>query len=121
MTNFDKYKAILTSSKHRAERGQLIAGQRLRDAAIEQVGNAYQAWIARRLAFIRSLPTGREFTTDQVWAAASAADHKIAEPRAMGAVMVEAQALRLIRPTGSYMKSSRPACHARPVAIWERL
>lgn len=120
MTNYEKYKALTAKAKALHVRTGLAAGEAARDASVAQVGNAYQAWISRRLAFIKSLPVGREFTTDQLWAAAPAADHKITERRAMGAVMVEAQALGLIRPTGEYMKSSRPACHARPIAIWVR-
>jgi hypothetical protein len=120
MINYDKYKAIVAKAQALHVRTGLAAGEAARDASVAQVGNAYQAWIGRRLAYIKSLPAGREFTTDQVWAAAPAADHKIAERRAMGAAMTLAMAEDLIRPTGEYMKSSRPACHARPVAIWVR-
>ena len=120
VTNYDKYKALRAAAQAKITRAGLTAGGAARNAAVAQVGGAYQSWVARRLAFIKSLPSGREFSTDQVWLAAPAADHKISEPRAMGAVMMLAQAEGLISPTGEYEKSARPQCHARPVAIWQR-
>jgi len=61
-----------------------------------------------------------EFTTDKVWEELltfSTADTP--EPRAMGAVMVQARKLGYILPTNTYLNSSRVSCHNRPLRIWE--
>lgn len=89
-----------------------------RDAAIETVTRgAPAAWLAAAAKLIRDMPRETLFTTDDLWA-------KLAhppEPRAMGAVVKHASTTGLITATGRYVRSARAACHARPVAVWERL
>lgn len=62
---------------------------------------------------------GQPFTTDDVWAllekVSIAATH---EPRALGAVMRQAQREGLIRSTGTWQKTTRPQAHTRPCAVW---
>ena len=82
---------------------------------------SYTSWIMRRLQFIRELPCNRLFSTDQIWAAASDADRKVPEPRAMGQVMAEAHGMGLIEHTGRYERSTGSKCHGRPVAIWRKI
>lgn len=89
-----------------------------RDAAIEDVRRgAPVEWLAAAMSLIRSFPPGRLFTTDALWEKLPAPP----EPRAMGAVIRHAADLGLIRSTGHYWKSGRVQCHARPVAVWERV
>lgn len=89
--------------------------------AIGRAGeNADERWTRDARSAIRTVAfKGVEFTTDAVWElldkVSSARTH---EPRAMGALMREAQRAGLIRTTGAYIKSSRPDCHLRPCAVW---
>jgi len=62
--------------------------------------------------------TGREFTTDDIWAALGDDAERITEPRVLGAVMRQLAKSNRITGTGSYRNSARPACHARPVKVW---
>jgi hypothetical protein len=59
------------------------------------------------------------FTTDDVWAKIGTTTNT--EPRALGGVMIEMAKSQVIRNTGRFQKSTRKACHSRPVAIWESL
>lgn len=87
-----------------------------RDAALARTaGAAPGTWIADARNIIGLLASsGREFSSDEVW---SMLRHP-PEPRALGAVMRQAAADGLIRGTGRTRPSTRPDCHARPVAIW---
>lgn len=67
--------------------------------------------VVQRLA--RELP---EFSTDQVWMELQ--EHVVREPRALGAVMRAAARYGWVRNSGRYVKSSRTACHSRPVPLW---
>lgn len=82
--------------------------------------HANQVWLrdARRAVEVlaaKMLP----FTTDDVWAllekVSVAATH---EPRALGAVMRQAQRDGLIRRTGGWISTTRPQAHTRPCAVW---
>lgn len=88
-----------------------------RDSAIAAVYSAAdERWRAHALDTIRLLADQfREFTTDEVWEALVLRPR---EPRALGAMMREAAAQRMIVATDRYRNSARPACHARPVRIW---
>lgn len=97
----------------------MTEAERARDAAIELVAAPAAEWIARVVAMIRAQGSGTLLTTDDLWGALG--DDRPSEPRAMGAAVKHAAELNLIRSTGGYRKSSRPRCHARPVAIWVRV
>jgi hypothetical protein len=58
-----------------------------------------------------------EFTTDDVWS--EMGDETIIEGRAMGAAMRRARADGVCVPTQTYRPSDRPACHGRPVRVWQ--
>lgn len=60
------------------------------------------------------------FTTDEVWEWLEMfSTHTTHDPRAMGAVMRWAVQARICQPTQTYRNSTRPACHKRPVRVWE--
>lgn len=90
--------------------------RRRRDEAVERVGtNADDEWKRRALDAVRVLAeSGQNFTSDDVWARVGSPR----EPRALGAVMRDAQRRELCVPTPDYRPSARPECHARPVRVW---
>ena len=59
----------------------------------------------------------REFTTDEV--AAELTDWQIREPRLLGPAMLRAQRAGWIVPTDRVRKTSNPAAHRRPKAVWQ--
>lgn len=94
----------------------LFAAAEARDRAIDIVeANMPNDWReeASRIIF-RLARTCDEFTTDEVWAGLS----QPPEPRALGAVMRQAQRDGWIRPTDRVRNSVRVECHARPVRVW---
>lgn len=90
-----------------------------RDAALDQVEeHANPEWLATAEAYVRRLPSGLCFTTDDVW------DHlgELAthEPRALGAVMMRLAKARVVAKTGNYRPTTRKQAHARPIPVWMR-
>lgn len=98
------------------------AGERARDVAVAQVdANAAPQFRAAAAAYIRGLPAGRIFTTDDVWAHLYLAGaDQTHEPRAMGPVVLRASRDGLIEKTGTYVNTQRPGSHARPIPRWRR-
>lgn len=94
-----------------------------RDEALDRVDrNADERWKTYAYDVVRYLcDTQRTFSTDDVWDILDDADVTTHEPRALGAVVQRAKRDGLCRPTGNYVQSTRPECHARPVAVWESL
>lgn len=99
-------------------------GELYRDEAIARVERhaapdwKAEAWDAVQVVAARA----EEFTTDEVWAELAqrrngASTH---EPRAMGAIMRNAEAAGLIEPTERWRLSDRAACHRRPMRVWRR-
>lgn len=84
-------------------------------AALTQVeANAPADWKnAASAVLARLAASGEPFTTDDVWAALPHPP----EPRAIGALIRAAAHAGRIRRVG-WRASSRPECHARPVAMW---
>lgn len=108
LTPYAPYKAVVVN----------LAAEAARDEAIRNVERgAPAAWLAAASALIKAFPAGTHFTTDDLWAKLTSPP----EPRAMGAVVKHASMTGLITSTGRYLKSARAECHARPVAVWERL
>lgn len=58
----------------------------------------------------------QEFTTDEV--AAELTDWRIAEPRMLGPAMRRAQQAGWIAATDRMRKTTNPAAHCRPKAVW---
>jgi len=111
-----------TDGENKVNLLDIIAATEARDAAIAQVASATDAdWKAEVWAVIERFAAGDEFTTDTIWQACH--DEGIAtprEPRALGAIMVEAARSRLVAATDRYVASRRVACHARPIRVWVR-
>ncbi|HVA28084.1 MAG TPA: hypothetical protein VNF68_07880 [Candidatus Baltobacteraceae bacterium] len=75
-------------------------------------------WKALALERIRFLAaTARAFSTDDVWSILDPLP-KPEDARALGPVLRQAQDLGLILRCDMTTVSKRPACHARPVAVW---
>ena len=99
----------------------VAAGITARDKAIAQVeANADPTWKTQARNAIRWLVRSRlEFTTDDVWQEMADRRYELPrEPRAIGALMVEAAREGLIEATDRYVPSARPDCHRRPVKVW---
>jgi hypothetical protein len=93
-----------------------------RNHAISQVeNNARTDWLNAAAETVITLATRHhEFTTDDMWDALQHIDAPH-EPRAMGAVMVQAARRKIIIKTDRVQNSRRIECHARPIAIWQSL
>lgn len=96
-----------------------------RDEAIDRVErNANADWAEAAYLACRIVAEQNDhFTTDNVWGVMELFFPQYAthERRAMGAVMRRLVRENIIRSTSHYTKSSRPECHARPLAVWESL
>lgn len=100
------------------EQGDLFA---ITQEAVQRAADhANGEWLRDAQQAVRSLAARREpFTTDDVWGLLSATSTATThEPRALGAVIRQAQRDELIRHTGDWRKSTRPECHTRPCAVW---
>lgn len=84
--------------------------------------HANQNWVRIATNVICDLAFSRQsFTTDDVWTVLETAYPSVTtqEPRALGPLMRSAARQGLIRATGGYIPSTRPACNARPIMVWE--
>lgn len=97
------------------------AAQLARDAAIGRVeAGADPTWVERVLRVVGRVARSRaEFTTDDVWAALNGAGSAVREPRAMGAVLRQAQRLGWCTPTDRVVPSARVVSHGRAVRVWQ--
>lgn len=88
-------------------------------AAIEQAGaNSPKEWQARVLDAVRKLAQGQEeFTADDVWKVVP--DWTVVEPRALGAVMRQAQRDGVCITTNRFVTSRRR--HGAPIRVWRSL
>lgn len=92
-------------------------------AAINQAeDNADADWYAEALWAVLWLAKRKDyFTTDDVWEAMANIEATTHEPRAIGAVMRQASRDGQCTPTDYYNKSTRRACHSRPLRVWKSL
>ena len=90
-----------------------------RDEAIDRVEeNAHEAWKkAAYMSITCCLTEGMAFTTDDLWRLLEMWGYQTHEPRAMGAIIRDAQRRGWIKPQG-WTQSTRKECHARPVRVW---
>jgi len=98
--------AAIIARDEAIERGWQNSADKFKDEAIK--------------AIVVISETEDEFTTDDVWSYFE--DNKIVlthDGRALGGAMKRAEALGLIAPTDRFVSSDRPACHRRPVRVWE--
>jgi hypothetical protein len=75
----------------------------------------WQALAFERVRFLAA--TMPAFSTDDLWSEIETLP-KPTDPRALGPVMQGAQAAKLIAKSDFTTTSQRPACHARPIAVW---
>lgn len=92
--------------------------------AVERVErNASSEWLTLARDAILLIAQHRQtFTTDSVWAIL--ARWNVEEPhesRAIGAAMRRAQSAGWCKPTEQVSHSIRPACHRRPLRVWQSL
>jgi hypothetical protein len=96
--------------------GGLAEGERRRDAALQLLRDRRAIWVRRgRRALLRRLLDAGTATADDVRAAVTLPPDL--DPRCMGAVPGELADAGIIRPAG-YVRTARPAGHARPVLCW---
>lgn len=94
-----------------------------KEEAIERsMGNANERWKTAALDTIVEIAQKTpSFTSDDVLAVLDRLDVKTHDTRALGGIFVQAARLGWIRKTGAYVPSKRPACHSRPILVWESL
>lgn len=81
--------------------------------------NADESWVTAALAAVFRVASTREhFTVDHVWLEGEGLPSP-REPRAMGSVMRVADKAGWISPTSDHWMSKRPACHRRPLRVWQ--
>lgn len=93
------------------------------EEAIDRVeANAPEEWLDAVERIVRDdFVPGQSFTTDYIWARlADLAVDPPHEPRAMGAAIRRLKAGKVIRHTGTYVRSIRKEHHGGPVAVWVR-
>ncbi len=102
------------------KRGQ--AAQAAADEAIARVeAGADEDWLRHALNAVENCAMRMvHFTTDDVWDRLTNLEHP-PEPRALGAVMREAAKRGWVETTDRIRKSTRVACHGRPVRVWKSL
>lgn len=76
---------------------------------------AQDVWRAEALDWFAALMPGREITSTDLIDAVGMPP----SPNAVGALMRAAATRKLISPTGRYVSSPRPTCHAAVVQVWE--
>jgi len=101
-------------------------GARLRDQAIDRVGQANVEFVNFACGKVEELARSqRFFTTDDVWAVIHASGEFVSftDARAMGAVMKRMQKEGIIAPTDPprFQRSKRAVCHRNPKLVWESL
>ena len=88
----------------------------------ESDDDARPAWIAQVTTLVRSLALKqREFTSDEVWSEVHEKLSLPLEPKLIGNALQRAQREGWILKTDRVRRSTRPACHRRPAAIWRSL
>jgi hypothetical protein len=82
---------------------------------------ANEEWLyAASKALLEVSRKKKTFTTDDIWEQIPASI-TTPEPRALGALMLEASKQGIIKTTGRVKKSKRRECHNRPLQIWKSL
>jgi hypothetical protein len=98
---------------------QIHLAETARDLAIMRAEYAASDdWKSEAMCVIWAVAKSQpNLTTDDVWDLLAEAR----EPRAMGAMMKNAQREGWIRPLSTWALSRRPICHCRPVRMWQSL
>ena len=92
------------------------------EALAAVAAHADRQWKDIALSIVRHIASVLpELTTDNVWLALSETLAHTPEPRAIGAIMLQAARRGWIAPTDRVVKTVRPEAHKRPIAIWKSL
>jgi hypothetical protein len=102
---------------------QIELGIKARDDAIARAGaHAEAQWRECCRAAIEFVAaTHAEFTSDDVWDVLRKFFDPVPtthEPRALGAIMRQAERDAICVPLSKWRLSKRPQCHRRPVRVW---
>lgn len=94
----------------------LTEGERLRDTGITRVleADSQAQWRGDAYHWLALLAEGAEVTSTDLIEAVGMPP----SPNAVGAIMRSASVQGLIEPTGRYIRSTRPSCHAAVVRVW---
>ena len=94
----------------------------LEEALVRVDHAANDFWKETTLSIIKQLAEDMEsFTTDDVWSVLDTLDVSTPEPRALGALMRRAVSYGYVEPTSTFILSTRPICHRRPIKVWKSL
>lgn len=101
--------------------GQLTLGDALREAGQATALAAVTPWPELALAWVRQLPTGHTFTSEDLTAAVGLPRGDVGTNRnnAVGAVMAAVSRQHLAHRV-AYVKAARPESHGAVLALWER-
>lgn len=92
------------------------------EAMKRSMNHANPDWKAAALdAIVEVASKQASFTSDDILAVLDRLDVKTHDTRALGGILTAAARLKWIRKSGNYVPSKRPACHSRPILIWESL
>ncbi|MDT7040838.1 hypothetical protein [Candidatus Nitronereus thalassa] len=93
--------------------------QRRTEQALERVdANADEIWMAHALKVVERVAKAQYlFSTNDLWPHLD----QPREPRALGAVMSKAQAMKWIWATAGFTESNRPTQHRQPIRLWRSL
>tara|TARA_R110000803_G_scaffold188813_1_gene251277 strand:- start:371 stop:703 length:333 start_codon:yes stop_codon:yes gene_type:complete len=98
-----------------------LSGIALRDKAIRNVAKhtdeQWKEFAQSAVLILLKVCEFEEFTTDEVWELMPPGV-ETHDPRAMGAIMLEAAKSGLIVATDKYQPSKRAVCHRRPLRVW---
>lgn len=117
--------ADVTNAAQRPSVSGLAEGKRRRDRGLAKAESnpALErfAELARR-AWDTAISRNEYVTSDHLWAVMDLADVEVPK-RAMviGAIIRASAARREVVATGQFVKTSRAAGHARPVAVWKSM
>lgn len=89
------------------------------EASIARAVEGNEDWVGAVLEVIWGFPAGTKFTSDRLWWEVKHLPEP-RNPKAMGGVMRAAKKKGIAVQTGEYIKSTRPACHRRPIPVWRR-
>ncbi len=98
-------------------------GRRLRDEGMRNASQAQrvQVWKWSALDWVKRLPRGTEFTSDDVIRDCGLADEGANRNNVVGAEFHVWARQGLIRDTGKQKKSERTARHGGRIGVWRRL
>lgn len=93
-------------------------GEALKEAGMKQTLQVEgETWKQRVANLVATFKTGDEFTVDTLQCRGVGEPHHGA---CWGALMNALATKHVIEPTGKYVRSTRPACHAAVIQVWRK-